>query len=966
MASKSLGTLTLDLVAKTGGFTQGMTKAERSSEKWRKQVERDTAAAASATSKNNAIIAASFVGLTTAAATFALKSADVWSDLSSQVRNSVQPQEQTSAVMARLSDIARGTYSSIESTTEAFTRNSVTLRALGKSTQDQLNYTEALNNALVVSGAKADKAQMVQDSLSKSMATGALRGQELNTVLNSGSRIAELLADELGVNITQLRALGADGKITGDVIYSSLTKNLELLSEEAERMPATIGDAFLLMRNAVLENIGVFDQQSKISERLAEQLVAVSDVVRDTDWEPMIQAVTVVASVIATRLVVSVGATGVAFGAAQIQAARYQLALASMSGVSAGAAVSLTSLSFAAKAASSAMALVGGPAGAIILAASALTYFATRASDAEKESAALDGRINDLGGSFDKLNSAQAAAAMVDYRDKLSLATEEMLLAEREVENLQIKLSILGIKNPEKIEKDLILARGAAADAANEVQEINEKLEVLGGIANRGAGKTLADDTDKSTEAFDKLNAQLREKLVLVGLNNEADKLAARIAGGFLTGLSEDQARAVIDLQKEIDIKEQAAAASKSAASAAASAAKSAASAQQSKLEGIAGEITALERAAHVWGMTTDELKIHDLTAQGATSTQLKYAESLLSTVAGLEKAKEEKAAYLEITKGLRTDEEKLTDEFRERIAVLDAMSGSYRISSDEYAKMVERASDAAFSDAPGFGGLSPEIGGPAGEFNKIDEAEEKLQEWYGKQLEMLEEFRSERADLTEQWDEKEADLHQQHQDKLADIEHARRVVQMAAGEEFFGNMAGAAKAFFGENSKLYKAAFAVEKAYAIGKALMNIPKSYSDAYAAVVGIPVVGPALAPVAGVAAAASQVAQAAAIGNIGMKGMAHDGIDSIPETGTWLLEKGERVTTAETSAKLDKALDGAMKSSSNVNVSVYEDASKAGKVERDESGNVNVYVSNIMQEGELYDAIGTKFGLRGVGS
>lgn len=41
MASSSLGTLTLDLIAKTGGFVKGMTKAERSSKKWRRQVERD-------------------------------------------------------------------------------------------------------------------------------------------------------------------------------------------------------------------------------------------------------------------------------------------------------------------------------------------------------------------------------------------------------------------------------------------------------------------------------------------------------------------------------------------------------------------------------------------------------------------------------------------------------------------------------------------------------------------------------------------------------------------------------------------------------------------------------------------------------------------------------------------------------------------------------------------------------------
>lgn len=45
MSSRSLGTLTLDLVAKTGGFVQGMNKAERESAKWRKKVERDMKAA---------------------------------------------------------------------------------------------------------------------------------------------------------------------------------------------------------------------------------------------------------------------------------------------------------------------------------------------------------------------------------------------------------------------------------------------------------------------------------------------------------------------------------------------------------------------------------------------------------------------------------------------------------------------------------------------------------------------------------------------------------------------------------------------------------------------------------------------------------------------------------------------------------------------------------------------------------
>jgi hypothetical protein len=56
-----------------------------------------------------------------------------------------------------------------------------------------------------------------------------------------------------------------------------------------------------------------------------------------------------------------------------------------------------------------------------------------------------------------------------------------------------------------------------------------------------------------------------------------------------------------------------------------------------------------------------------------------------------------------------------------------------------------------------------------------------------------------------------------------------------------------------------------------------------------------------------AAAVTAPLVAAVGTSALAGMAHDGIDSVPETGTWLLQKGERVVTSQTSAKLDETLD-----------------------------------------------------------
>ncbi len=250
--------------------------------------------------------------------------------------------------------------------------------------------------------------------------------------------------------------------------------------------------------------------------------------------------------------------------------------------------------------------------------------------------------------------------------------------------------------------------------------------------------------------------------------------------------------------------------------------------------------------------------------------------------------------AYQRLIADLRTDEEQLTDQMRERLAVLDAMQG---IEPDERMKVAGRIAGAATSDAPEFGGLDASVGGPFGELLKIDEAEEKLQEWYDTQLEMLEQFRAERADLSAVWDEEELALKRQHEDELARIEQARQMAQIASAESLFGDLAGLAQTFAGKQSGIYRAMFAVQKAAAIAQSAIAIQQGI--AMAAANPFPA---NLAAMASVAAATASI-----VGNIGAIGMAHEGIDSIPQTGTWLLEKGERVTTAETSKKLDKTLD-----------------------------------------------------------
>lgn len=203
--------------------------------------------------------------------------ADTWTDLNSRVKLATGSQEAAVEVMGRLTTMARRTYSGLEATAESYLGNATALKELGLSTAESLDYVEALNNALVVSGAKAERAASVTDALSKAMMLGTLSGNNLNTVISTGGRVAELLAAELGTTTNNLLRLGRDGQITGEVIRTALVGNLELLREEADAMPATIGDAMVLLENGLLSAIGKFDEMTGASSALAGMLIVVAD-----------------------------------------------------------------------------------------------------------------------------------------------------------------------------------------------------------------------------------------------------------------------------------------------------------------------------------------------------------------------------------------------------------------------------------------------------------------------------------------------------------------------------------------------------------------------------------------------------------------------------------------------------------------------------------------------------------------
>ncbi|WKL52811.1 tape measure protein [Pseudomonas kielensis] len=174
----------------------------------------------------------------------------------------------------KLLTMANNTGSSLESTVSLYTRLANATRGAGYTTEQLLGVTDAINKAFVISGATMQEASNAAIQLSQGLASGTLRGEELNSVMEQGPRITRALAEYLGVTNGQIRQMAADGKITAEVVTNALLKSLSSLNGELERMPRRFEQASTALKNNFLAAVGQIDINPLISsvDALADSL----------------------------------------------------------------------------------------------------------------------------------------------------------------------------------------------------------------------------------------------------------------------------------------------------------------------------------------------------------------------------------------------------------------------------------------------------------------------------------------------------------------------------------------------------------------------------------------------------------------------------------------------------------------------------------------------------------------------
>jgi tape measure domain-containing protein len=159
--------------------------------------------------------------------------------------------EEAERAMTLLFDAADITNTSIDSLAETFNRIAIATKDLGLNTDQLVGFTATLQNSFRLAGSTTAESAAASIQLGQGLAAGALRGQELRSVLEANAVIGGLLADEFGIARGALIKFGETGKITSDVVLNVLAKSAKQLQADAALLGQTFGQTLTKAFNKV-------------------------------------------------------------------------------------------------------------------------------------------------------------------------------------------------------------------------------------------------------------------------------------------------------------------------------------------------------------------------------------------------------------------------------------------------------------------------------------------------------------------------------------------------------------------------------------------------------------------------------------------------------------------------------------------------------------------------------------------
>ncbi|EEA4748419.1 tape measure protein, partial [Salmonella enterica subsp. enterica serovar Give] len=508
--------------------------------------------------------------------------ADAWTTLNNKLANALRPSEQLVDVTERVFNITQQTRGSLDATASLYARLERATREYGTSADDLAKLTTIINQGFVVSGATAQEAENAIIQLSQGLASGALRGEEFNSVNEQGNRLIVALADSMGVGIGQMRQMAAAGKLTTDVVVNGLLSQGVTIGNEFANTTTTISQALQVAGNNITKFFGENSTVKTGTAIFNDAVISVSE-----NIGALSAVLTATAAVMGSRyvgaltLATQAKLSGVAATIKQ-QTAEYNAAKAAIASAEAeirnsqaiiaseqakarqlatqaainkqyGLAVSyqseyaaiqknivaadsaataakerlaaatqqasLANRTYAASAtlAKNALALIGGPAGAAMLAAAAVYYFYQKAQQAKQESIDFADSLDGLTAKMKEMSSVQIAAAIAKTEQSILVQQDAIASLRAEYEQLEQKKTFI---------EQAAQIRGAAA-VADDLADVNRNLAVQADKVEQAENK-LSRTTSSLGLLRAQANGQFREGIDLLRRDGEE---AGTVAG---------------------------------------------------------------------------------------------------------------------------------------------------------------------------------------------------------------------------------------------------------------------------------------------------------------------------------------------------------------------------------------------------------------------------------------------------
>lgn len=206
---------------------------------------------------------------------------DSMSLMSTRLKMTTGSMAEFAAQQKAMHAIARETHADIKDTTDLYVKLAPALKDLGRNTDEINKVTSSFTKALQLGGASAEESAAAIKQFGQAMGSGALKGDEFNSMAEASPTLMRYFADGLGVPIGKLKELAGQGKLTAEAVSGALLKMYDQISKDAAQMPVTVGKAFTDLKTEMSLLVAEFNEAAGATGGMSQGLEKIADWIKD-------------------------------------------------------------------------------------------------------------------------------------------------------------------------------------------------------------------------------------------------------------------------------------------------------------------------------------------------------------------------------------------------------------------------------------------------------------------------------------------------------------------------------------------------------------------------------------------------------------------------------------------------------------------------------------------------------------